>query len=856
MCIRDSATAEQLRDVGRESMADDAAARSAAAAQIRGLRDLLCEEGFDFQSFAAITGAQQTPENNRWQALAALEKNYSALVQEHGWRDDTAEKCSSAARPGLPASIKRVLMFFVPDPPPLALKALEHISQSIPVHILVHAPDERRHDFDAWGRPRVDAWSKAELSLDPETVEVCDNTITVAERIRDFITHLDAQQRRNVVAGVADPQTAARLRMTLARDGINTFDPGGVPAAQNALFTLADRLITLPRDATIDAFFALVRHPLALHRLTADIPSKVSLLTLIDDFQNRHMPVTLEDALVLAGRYEPQPDWLKPEEKTGRRRALIALFDTVKMWLMELNVDTLSVALPAVLTRITAGWPVDEDFRRDARIVNEVLERLALLEPLCRDRDEAAEIWRAMVDGQTITTRRHEHDIDLLGWLELAWDDAPMLLLADLNDGLIPGAATSDPFLPDNARSTLGLRDNRHRLARDAYLLEVMIQSRPAGAFRGYLARASHAGDVLKPSRLLFMGPPADLPRRALYFFAEGRTAFVATRRKPFWLLRPPSPGALAGENTFSASKIKTYLRCPFRFYLQHAGGLEHPFERKHELDHFDFGSLVHEIMQAFAVSPVAAEKDSDVIASFLVAELDRILARRFGAHPGLPVVLQRDVIAQRLHYAAKAQAAWRALGWKIDPQLSEKAGAFPLGEYKIKYRIDRIDVHEQRDERCVIDYKTSSEPANPSKTHLKKSKSGAPNGMNFSAAPVADTYWVDVQMPVYAAAARALCPEHRGALHVAHFALPTAVTDTAVLVWKDFDDALITSALTCAREVIARVRAGVFWPPASEFTDREASFHLFFDNIRDHLAPDVLTALERAASSYAGAAR
>jgi hypothetical protein len=68
------------------------------------------------------------------------------------------------------------------------------------------------------------------------------------------------------------------------------------------------------------------------------------------------------------------------------------------------------------------------------------------------------------------------------------------------------------------------------------------------------------------------------------------------------------------------------------------------------------------------------------------------------------------------------------------------------------------------------------------------------------------------------------------------------------VQVWGKFDDPLVDSGLSCARQVIQRIRAGVFWPPVEEFGERDEEINLFFDGIRDHLDPVTLRKLEEAA--------
>ncbi|MBT3776242.1 MAG: DUF1592 domain-containing protein, partial [Gemmatimonadales bacterium] len=59
--------------------------------------------------------------------------------------------------------------------------------------------------------------------------------------------------------------------------------------------------------------------------------------------------------------------------------------------------------------------------------------------------------------------------VELLDWLEVPLDDAPVVMLTGFNEGMLPESVSGHAFLPDALRSRLGLIDNRRRLARDAY---------------------------------------------------------------------------------------------------------------------------------------------------------------------------------------------------------------------------------------------------------------------------------------------------------------------------------------------------------------------------------------------------
>ena len=832
-----------------------ASARNAAAGHLTGLRDLLCEEGHSLESFACVCEAKGNEELERWQCMAALEKEYCARVREKGWRDDVTAKLEAARSPQLPDGVQQVTVLFVPDPPPLALVALEHLSKDVPVDVCVHAPADLRDAFDAWGRPRANAWAGRELSIDPRRVEVCDDAPTMAERIRSIVAEAGTTNRGGMVIGVGDRQNVGRIAMTLAREGIQTFDPAGTPASRLPLFRLTDRLLRLKQDGRMESLLDLLRHPHALRRLERDAGMDSALLEVVDEFLTRHIPADFRAAVALAQHYTGgDPDRGPENSRRKKRDALACALGRVHQWMTLLGDGALSESLPDLLKTVFEGFPQEAGMADEARLLTDAIDQFSAVEALCESLTEKMELLRKHLSAETMSARRRGNDLDLLGWLELAWEDAPGLLLTDLNDGVIPQSITSDAFLPDQARAHTGLRDNVHRYARDAYILESIVQPRAGGRgqFRGFMPRRGGRGDPLKPSRLLFHGPPEDLAPRAMYFFSDGPSLNESLERVPGWPWNGPDPKDALGKfktqtetgerHRLSPSALKDYLQCPFGFYLKQVIGLKDPYEPIHEMNAREFGTWVHEIFANFAHSAMAHSADAGAIEKFLVAEAERLFNARFGAQPSLPVSFQKNIVLNRLAYAAQAQAGWRRAGWKILPDRSEFPFTLPMGpEWIIGGRIDRVDEHERTGEICVMDFKTSAEAEAPAAAHLAR-RAGPESPADLGG-------WKDLQLPLYVAACRALFPGKT--IRAAYFALPNAVEDTGILEWPELADDLVRRATVCARNIYRRVGAGVFWPSRMKFGDREDEYRVFFGDVENHLNPALLEQLTACAQAH-----
>jgi RecB family exonuclease len=152
----------------------------------------------------------------------------------------------------------------------------------------------------------------------------------------------------------------------------------------------------------------------------------------------------------------------------------------------------------------------------------------------------------------------------------------------------------------------------------------------------------------------------------------------------------------------------------------------------------------------------------------------------------------------RRLHGFAHAQARRAAEGWRI--QLTEhhvKDATLDVDGTPIKLsaRIDRIDHHPETGRWQVLDYKTSARGRTPEESHRRAGE------------------WVDLQLPLY----RHLLGELPGidaaaVVDVGYFNVPARVEETGIRTptWNEADYA---AADETAREVVRRVRAGIFWP-------------------------------------------
>jgi RecB family exonuclease len=459
---------------------------------------------------------------------------------------------------------------------------------------------------------------------------------------------------------------------------------------------------------------------------------------------------------------------------------------------------------PADRCVLTACRQLCDVLGDDQRIPAELMPEVSAGEALGLVLQQAA--------GERIAPLPDPKAIELLGWLELPLDDAPALVVVAVNEGIVPSSLNADLFLPNHLRRVLGIEDNARRYARDAYAMSVICGSRER--LRVIAGRRTSEGDPLVPSRLLFACDRPTMARRASAYFASvsseesGRTPHApregvrhAERDEYGSSLEVPRPRPLAEPVTsMRVTEFRDYLACPYRYYLRHRLRLERLADDAEELDGLGFGSLIHEVLRRFGGGPLAAATDTREIGGFLSQSLNEVLGECYGPKPLPAIRVQAEQLRARLAAFADWQAGWAAAGWRIEhvewqPEEGQARLMVDGRPMFLRGRIDRVDVHPSEGRRVIFDYKSSNQPDSPEKTHRRQGQ------------------WVDLQLPLYRHLAAALGLD--GPVGLAYIALPKDIRQVGPL-WAEWTEADLADADAAAAEVVRKVRAEQFWPPAS----------------------------------------
>ncbi len=828
------------------------------ASELIQVRNLLCREGHSYGSASDMLGPEGM-ETQRWQELAKLERWIVERTGRLGYTD-LVEAMQQAAETGvLPSEVQQIAILACPDMPGLARKTVENYSRQFPVDVVIAAPEKYHGCFDDWGNPLPHAWLNAEIEL-PDAGQTIQSAATPAEQadlVADILQPYDDAAAIAAV-GVPDTEVIAPVEQILATRDLQTHDPSGSPLRQHAVYYLLEQTQRLVEDGSFDAYRQLLRVPDWLDAMLRTVDREVEtfiprnrFLERMDELAAECLPDSLADAKAAAQRH---PSYSKFPE-------LALAIEWVEGWMQRFERargkfgDVIIQYLVEVFQKRDFS---DDSCGRFPEVANHVLQCLDVLAEstaVFHKKLSAAERMELLLE--LIAERRLYHErtarsIDLEGWVELLWENAPHLIITGMNDNAVPESVTSHAFLPNSARTFLGMSDNEQRFARDAYQMTVMIQSRKAtdGRVDFIFGRQSVSGDPLRPTRLLFQCPDEELAQRTLQFFS-GESA----KDQPIlpwhlaWQLKPERlPEDHRIFERISVTAFRSYLSCPFRFYLKHGLRMDEVETGKSEMNAMEFGNLVHDTLEAYGLDEKAKNyTDPHQIREFFYDQIDQILTASFGKSWTTPVVIQRESARQRMAWWAEIEAEQRRDGWQIfDPecQIGSDEKPFCIGGLRISGRIDRIEWHPQHGYR-VFDFKTMS-PKDKSvvdfhTTSIKRSEQPEdfPAWALLTNEEGKTARWTDLQLPLYRLALEERFPGEK--IAVGYATLGKTKKEVAISMWDDIEYRYLDAARTCAEGVVAAVRSHTFWPPAERPAYRDTFEELFFGDPLEAIDPSAL---------------
>ncbi|MFG0288315.1 MAG: PD-(D/E)XK nuclease family protein [Rhodopirellula sp. JB044] len=805
-------------------------------------------------TFDDVAGnADGASERRRWEFLSNLHRRYLEELRK-------ADRCdpNAAALDAIADRRCRTLR-------PLVLVGTSDLSEMVKtmlsqldaqVSSLIAAPENMSGHFDDRGCLNADKWKDRILPIEDDQLIPAEGIEDQVHSVTEVLAELSEQHSVDeITVGVTDESQIEPIENQCRMLNVETYRHFGWTVAETSVGRLVELIVTYRQRRNWRSLAALVRHAAVYEmidqQLRADGADKggkhanTDWLTKLDQLLAEAFPRNVDQPL-------PPKRFEAPVARDIR--------DHIATWLSPLDQDRQtirgwSVAVKEVLTKVypreessSASTPGEDS--RTEQAVQATLETLSSLEDLSVpldtpvESDTAIELLAGRIGDISLPDTSAPEKLEILGWLDLALDDAPALVLCGLNHPFVPEASSSDPFLPSALQKSLNQRVNDRRYARDVHALQQMLSTRASTKL--IVGKHSADGSPTPPSRLLAAATAEDASRRVCRLLTEQRPTIQIVRdpdgpqpndtpdakwideqRKRFFRPPPPEPGRTI--ETLSVTAFSAYLACPYRFYLRHVLRLRPLDDAALELAANQFGDLVHGALEYFGESDKKDEADPAKIEAELIAQLHRFAEERYGSNTASTVALQVRQAERRLKTVALRQAERVAKGWRIhaveasvdelDYDRKTKKPKKPTGitldgQFTgLRGRFDRIDYHPETDRWAILDYKTHGHL--PEKKHLKK-------------LPDKSTTWVDLQLPLYRRFIPDLgIPADPVNVELGYFNVAEKDAETQVNI-ATFTEAQFQQADELIHHCVRQIRACHFEPNENgvEFDDYEMMFN------------------------------
>lgn len=789
------------------------------ADQVRSVHAELAAVGLDFKAVAKrlYDDALLAPESEarRFEALSKVQKRWRELLDELG-QVDPHEGRRAALDAGRVRVEARVVLVGVVDLNPLARAALKALQEGSTA--LVFAEPSMANAFDELGGIVPDErWTARPLPLELGAWRVVhgpdDQARMTLATLGGAVQSGALEHANDAVIGVPDREVVPFLVRRFGARGIRAREAAGIPLEQTEPARLLQALAHFFDLRSFEAFAALVRHP-DLEDFFAR-KGEASALERLDAYRVQHLPRTAS---------RPMSDDLAPAARGTRDLSrLVMIFDELEGELGRPTPRPLArVALDLVRlldevydasTALAADDEAARVLRASLGALTDAADEVALLPPSIAGRATARGaielILRAAASGGAVPPaplEPEEPTIELVGWLDLALDPAPHVIVTGFNEGSVPAPRGDDPLLTPALREAFGLVTDDVRFAYDAYTLHLALET--SETLTVISGRTQRDGTPLFPSRLAFAVPVEQAPERVDHALSPERFAPSAGRDGVPMRTPPSFVVPLDAPNEFTVTSFGTYLKSPALYHVRRELRLSAVEDAVEEMDSLVFGTFAHTVLERFGRSALCASPDANAIQELLMDELDAVAAEELPASAMATARLQIEQLRLRLRSFAEVQAEETRKGWRIEhvewepstkaPRKGKSGVQLQMADGEadawIIGKIDRID-RGPNGELRILDYKTGKSA---------KTVVGAHLGRRKASDPITSESWMDLQLPLYTLLAEEL---DGGIPTVGYFHLPGDGKAASINEVQWTHDVIVT-AHERARAIVRALRA------------------------------------------------
>jgi ATP-dependent helicase/nuclease subunit B len=772
---------------------------------VASLHQDLTAEGFLFRDIAKRIRDTDRIAHEQWMSLAAAEEQYGRALAELNLGDKQLSRITALRRQECQFA-GHIILVAIAELPHLQRRMLEATEASVTA--LVYAPATWSDRFDSMGKLETAVWGGFDLQISNRQWSVADNPMQAIDSASNLVRDwLGAGQARAINVVSMDRASVPLLKFGFKRNAIAARCDVPCDLRKSTAAEFVRALAEFIRARSFRSFAEFIRHPYWCLWLEAAGFTE-SWLTDLDQYAAEHLPTHF-------GVPDIPPASANSSVPELNRKIILQMNDfsstlaTLPTWASRILklIDHL-IGSCSDINMSSSGQHNEHLDHVCTRLRSFEAYRSAFRESL--DGSTACQLMLESLEDDLLEAYFVDSlaaEVSIVDWTDCLLNSSDGTILIGLNEGYVPARVALDVDLPAEYREFVRARDGNFQQARDRMILATLLASQPVSHY--CVLRTDLDEAPLKPSRLLFsLQDEQDVVVKWRNFISDdglrrervGQATGRSSRTSGASLSVPRPPAGPIKFNEIRVTAFRSYLECPYRFWLQHVQKLEILEDSAEELDHFGFGNLAHGVLEHFGRGPFRDERDPDRIAEVLHQLLAQHMTAMFGPHPSIAVQIQAEQLESRLRAFAVVQAGFVNDGWRIryiEQPTSDKAVYLPkiVPKVRLRGRIDRIDVHEPTGAWRVLDYKTSATAKTPRKAHMQNDA------------------WADLQLPLYRHLAKAL--GRPKSVEFGYLNLPQNIGDTGLQL-ADWSAIELADADDQARKIIRKIRAGEFWPPNS----------------------------------------
>lgn len=293
-------------------------------------------------------------------------------------------------------------------------------------------------------------------------------------------------------------------------------------------------------------------------------------------------------------------------------------------------------------------------------------------------------------------------DVIILGPIEARMQQADLVIIAGLNEGIFPKETASDPWMSRQMRDKFGLPPLEKKIGLASHdFVQFLCSSKQI--ILTYSKKIN--GAEAKPSRLMYRF--SAVSQNSNLKTNESYKSFIFNILKNLDKVNSfknyekpnPKPPVDVRPDTISATRIETLLKDPYVFYAQNILKLNKLQDIDSELEAKDFGIIVHKAIENFVENKWQS-----------VEQLFNEMKRLFYIDSGNNTYLYKFWEARFKQAADIFVSEFNRDKENLFKSYSEISGYMIINynnfKYKVIARADRVDVLSDNNIR-VIDYKT-----------------------------------------------------------------------------------------------------------------------------------------------------